>query len=91
MPVKGKPLPLGVTVMKEQVNFSVAVPEGKECALLLYRAGEKKPCASYEMEACIGDVHIYVVFIYHEYFLVNLSLIGFSLKYMNRGLRCGLG
>lgn len=47
---------MGVTVIKDQVNFSVAVPEGKECILLLYRAGKKTPCMSYEMEACVGNI-----------------------------------
>ena len=38
--IEGRPLPLGVTISEDEVNFSVAVPEGKECRLLLYRAGE---------------------------------------------------
>jgi len=53
---QGKPLPLGVTVTQEQVNFAVAVPQGKECNLLLYRTGEKKPYRIFPMEEVIGEV-----------------------------------
>lgn len=38
------------------VNFSVAVPQEKECQLLLYRARAKKPSAIYEMNREIGEV-----------------------------------
>lgn len=55
--MKGRPLPLGVTVTEGSVNFSVAVPEGKTCRLLLYPAGEKKPCMAYEMRPGVGEVH----------------------------------
>ena len=53
---EGKPLPLGVSGEGEKINFSVAVPEGKSCSLLLYRAGEEKPCLEYPMEEVFGEV-----------------------------------
>ena len=54
--IEGRPLPLGVTISEDEVNFSVAVPEGKECRLLLYRAGESEPCAAYPMDMAVGEV-----------------------------------
>ena len=36
---QGRPLPLGTTMIGNIVNFSVAVPQEKECQLLIYRAG----------------------------------------------------
>ena len=53
---EGKPLPLGVSGEGEKINFSVAVPEGKSCSLLLYRAGEEKSCLEYPMEEVFGEV-----------------------------------
>ena len=38
------------------MNFSVAVPEGERCWLLLYRAGEEEPKERYEMTEAIGEV-----------------------------------
>lgn len=43
-------MPLGATVVGEGVNFSVAVPSGKECVLLLYKAGKSKPAEKIELE-----------------------------------------
>ncbi len=40
---KGYPIPQGCTVAGNTVNFSVAVPAGKECELLLYKKGRKTP------------------------------------------------
>ncbi len=40
---KGVPFPQGCTVKGQQVNFSVAVPEGKDCELILYKKGKKEP------------------------------------------------
>ena len=54
--VQGKPLPLGVTAEKERVNFAVAAEEGKECKLLLYPSGSRKPCESYSMAETVGEV-----------------------------------
>ena len=54
--IKGKPLPIGVTATETEVNFSIAVPDGKECSLLLYHPGRKAPCASFEMKECVGEV-----------------------------------
>ena len=50
-------MPLGVTTTKNYWNFSVAVPKGETCRLLLYRAGEMRPCISYDMEAVLGEIH----------------------------------
>lgn len=54
--IQGRPLPLGTTMIGNTVNFSVAVPQEKECQLLLYRVGRKRPCAVYEMKKEIGEV-----------------------------------
>lgn len=54
--IQGKPLPLGVTVSKEHVNFAAAVPQGKRCSLLLYHIGEKESCMSYPMEETEGEI-----------------------------------
>lgn len=54
--VQGQPLPLGVNVSGDHVNFSVAVPEGERCWLLLYRVGEEEPKERYEMTEAIGEV-----------------------------------
>ncbi len=47
---KGKVYPLGATVLKNGVNFSVAVDSGKKCELLLYKAGGKSPFWNIEMK-----------------------------------------
>lgn len=54
--VQGQPLPLGINISGDHVNFSVAVPEGERCWLLLYRAGEEEPKEQYEMTEAIGEV-----------------------------------
>lgn len=54
--VQGQPLPLGINISGDHVNFSVAVPEGERCWLLLYRAGEEEPKKRYEMTEAIGEV-----------------------------------
>ena len=54
--VQGQPLPLGINISGDHVNFSVAVPEGEGCWLLLYRAGEEEPKERYEMTEAIGEV-----------------------------------
>ena len=54
--IQGRPLPLGVTMIGNTMNFSVAVPQEKECQLLLYHAGENKPCMSFGMKKSIGEV-----------------------------------
>lgn len=54
--IQGKPLPLGVTKGQDRINFAVAVPQGKKCDLLLYRAGEKEPCMSFTMEEAAGEI-----------------------------------
>lgn len=54
--IQGRPWPLGVTVTKDEVNFSVPVPNGKECSLLLYHPGKTMPCADYPMMESVGEV-----------------------------------
>lgn len=54
--VQGQPLPLGINISGDHVNFSMAVPEGERCWLLLYRAGEEEPKERYEMTEAIGEV-----------------------------------
>ena len=54
--IQGRPLPLGVTRIGNTMNFSVAVPQEKECQLLLYHAGEKKPCMSFGMKKSMVEV-----------------------------------
>lgn len=53
---QGMPLPLGVTILQDRVNFSVAACEDRKCELLLYRAGERKPCEVFSMEEMTGGV-----------------------------------
>ena len=56
--VEGQPLPLGADVRKDRINFSVEVPEGKECSLILYKKGEKEPFQLFEMkeEDAVGHI-----------------------------------
>lgn len=54
--IQGMPLPLGITVQNDKVNFSVAVPEGKECKLLIYPSGTDVPCESFSMTDTLGEV-----------------------------------
>ena len=55
---KGYPLPLGVSEKEGQINFSVAVPSGKECVLKLYKKGEEKSVAKVVLseDDAIGEV-----------------------------------
>ena len=46
---KGYPLPLGVSEQGEYINFSVAVPSGKECILKLYKKGKEKSVAQFAL------------------------------------------
>ena len=46
----GYPLPQGCTVRGENVNFSVCVPSGKKCELLLYKKGKKVPEQIFDMQ-----------------------------------------
>ena len=41
----GRPQPFGAAVEQDRINFSVQVPKGKSCALLLYRKGKAQPAA----------------------------------------------
>ncbi len=53
---QGNLLPLGISIKNDRVNFSVAVPQGKSCRLLLYQKGEPEPCTSCNMNTGIGEV-----------------------------------
>ena len=55
---EGSPLPFGAAAKERKVNFSVQVPMGKTCELLLYREGNTKPEVCFDMpeEEGIGEV-----------------------------------
>ena len=59
----GRPQPFGAAVEHDRINFSVQVPGGKECALLLYRKGKTRPEARFEMpeEEGVGEVRFLAV------------------------------
>lgn len=59
----GRPQPFGAAVEGNRVNFAVQVPEGKSCALLLYKRGKKRPEATFDMprEEGIGEVRFLAV------------------------------
>lgn len=61
--IQGKPLPLGVTITNDRMNFALAVPQDSECELLLYRRGEKEPLQVYELAAeyAAGEVRCLAV------------------------------
>ena len=54
--VQGYPLPLGVQISENKINFSIAVPTEKKCQLLIYRAGRKRLYRQFEMETAVGEV-----------------------------------
>lgn len=54
--VQGYPLPLGVQISENKINFSIAVPIEKKCQLLIYRAGRKRLYRQFEMETAVGEV-----------------------------------
>lgn len=45
----GYPLPQGCTISGNMTNFSIAVPAGRQCELLLYKKGESSPCQVWEL------------------------------------------
>lgn len=55
---QGTPLPLGVTGTDKGMNFAVAVPQGKECELLLYQKEGEAPVFVCELteETAVGEV-----------------------------------
>ena len=59
----GRPQPFGAAVEHDRINFSVQVPGGKECALLLYRKGKTRPEARFEMpeDEGVGEVRFLAV------------------------------
>lgn len=54
----GQPLPLGVTINGNTVNFSVAVSAGQSCQLIVREKGKKTPHMTFNMpkEEGIGEV-----------------------------------
>ncbi len=56
--VAGIPYPLGVTISKNRVNFSVEAPEKKNCELILYKVGSCVPDQVIDMpeEKAFGSV-----------------------------------
>lgn len=56
--VQGYPLPIGVTIQKDSINFSIVAPENSHCELLLFQQGGKKPVKIYQMPEAegIGEV-----------------------------------
>lgn len=54
----GTPYPFGVNKNKEGINFAVAVDEGKQCELLLYKKGEEEPVKVFSLseESAVGIV-----------------------------------
>lgn len=60
---KGYPLPLGVSERDDNMNFSIVVESGKECALLLYRKGAAEPKFRVELSEtdAVGEVRFTAV------------------------------
>ncbi len=56
--IEGYPQPFGVSFREGKLNFSVCIPSGKMCELLLYRVGKAEPEQSIEMPETegIGEV-----------------------------------
>ncbi len=54
--VQGVPLPLGITIQNNRINFSVEVPDEQVCSLILYRTGEKEVYREFEMKRMVGNV-----------------------------------
>ena len=61
--ITGKPQPFGTVVEGTKANFSLQVPAGKTCELLLYRAGRKHPEYTFDMpeDEGIGEVRFLAV------------------------------
>ena len=55
----GFPFPQGCTVEGQTVNFSVAVPEGQTCELIIYKKGARASAFSQEMpySDVAGNLH----------------------------------
>lgn len=54
---KGRPLPLGVTIEEDRINFAVAIPEDKKGELLLYQVGTQAPCEVIPLTDSVGEVY----------------------------------
>ncbi len=63
----GYPLPFGISVREQVVNFSVAVESGKACNLYIYEQGSERPTFVVELpeEEAIGEVR-FVGLLYSE-------------------------
>lgn len=61
--IGGKPLPLGVSGEREELNFSISVKAGEKCELLLYKAGEEIPTRRIELpeETAVGEIRFLAV------------------------------
>ena len=61
--VQGVPYPLGVRIVKDRVNFAVAVPAGAACELMLYEKGGQVPGQVFSMpeEKAVGEVRFLAV------------------------------
>ncbi len=88
--LQGFPLPMGVSFQENKVNFSIAVPEGKACSLLLYPVGKKEPCHIIDMEESLGEVRSLALedleFSLYEYnYLINNTVVIDSFAKVLRG------
>lgn len=59
----GFPFPQGCTVEGQTANFSVAVPEGQTCELIIYKKGARASAFSQEMpySDVAGNLHFFSV------------------------------
>ena len=57
----GQPLPLGVTIMGDLINFSVEAKPSRECKLLLYEKGKNIPEIILDMTEELGTVRYLAV------------------------------
>ncbi len=68
---EGSPLPIGVSRIDGGVNFSVDVPEGNTCRLLIYQKGQQTPCCAVSMKEGhrLGEVCAIALtgFDFHDY------------------------
>ena len=61
--MSGYPLPLGISIKDDVVNFSVAVESGKTCYLCLYVRGDEEPLFKVELteEHAMGEVRYFAL------------------------------
>ncbi len=72
---KGKPLPLGVTIIGNNVNFAITVPNDEECRLNIYEkdSGEKITSILLDKNNKIGDVY--------SIMLTNFDAVNYEYNY----------